>query len=33
MSFDGYECKSEKNIDIEEVLIWAMNAYYRQDFE
>jgi hypothetical protein len=33
MSFDGCGCKPEKNIDIEEVLMRAMNVYYRQDSE
>ena len=31
MNFDGYRCNPEKNINIEEMLIRAMNAYYRQD--
>jgi hypothetical protein len=31
MNFDGYKCKPEKNINIEEILIRAMNAYFRQN--
>jgi hypothetical protein len=33
MSFNGYGCKPKKNIDIEKVLMRAINAYYRQDPE
>jgi hypothetical protein len=33
MVFDGCNCKLIKNIDIEEVSVRAMNAYFRQDLD
>jgi len=33
LTFDSCEYKLKGNIDISEVLIRAMNAYYRQDLE
>jgi hypothetical protein len=33
MVFDDYGCKLIKNINIEEVLVRAMNAYFRQDLD
>jgi hypothetical protein len=31
LTFNGYGCKLIKDIDISEILMRAMNAYYRQD--
>jgi hypothetical protein len=31
MVFNGCDCKLTKNINIEEVLVRAMNAYFRQN--
>jgi len=33
MVFDGCGCKPTKNVDIKEVSVRAMNAYFRQELK